>query len=103
RTLEADHAWSSALRCLEHRDAERARALLARAGARYRMQRVRDALADLDEAIALAREMGDVGLELEAWIERGTVLDWADDWEASARAAAEARRLYGLANRPELA
>jgi tetratricopeptide (TPR) repeat protein len=103
RTLEADQAWSNALRNLERDGADRARALVARAGARYRLQRIRDALADLDEAIALARALADVPLEIEAWIERATALDWAEDWDASARAAAEARRLLDLAPRADLA
>jgi tetratricopeptide (TPR) repeat protein len=97
RALEADQAWSNAIRNLPQPDAERARALIGRASARYRLQRVRDALADLDEASSIARGLRDVELELEAWIERGTVLDWADDWEGSAQAAVEARRLYELA------
>jgi tetratricopeptide (TPR) repeat protein len=102
RALEADQAWSNALRNLPERDGERGRALIARAGARYRLQRVRDAVADLDEATAIARELNDLELELEAWIARGTALDWADDFEASAQAAVEARRLYERSPRPEL-
>jgi hypothetical protein len=64
RALDADQAWTGATRHLAPTDSTRGRALLGRARARYRLQRVRDALVDLDAAIALARDLGDVDLEL---------------------------------------
>jgi tetratricopeptide (TPR) repeat protein len=58
--------------------------LLGRARERYRLQRVREAIADLDEARAIALEIGDVPLELEILLEQATALDWVDDYDASA-------------------
>jgi tRNA A-37 threonylcarbamoyl transferase component Bud32/tetratricopeptide (TPR) repeat protein len=90
-TLDADQAWQGAVRNLDARDLERGRALLGRARARYRLQRVRDALADLDEALAIAGELGDSQLEIEAMLEKATALDWGDDFDSSALIAEEAR------------
>ncbi|MBS1119733.1 MAG: serine/threonine protein kinase [Deltaproteobacteria bacterium] len=91
RELDADQAWQGAVRNLDDRDLARGRALLGRARARYRLQRVRDALADLDETIAIASELGDALLEIEALLEKATALDWSDEFEASARVADQAR------------
>jgi tetratricopeptide (TPR) repeat protein len=91
RELDADQAWQGAVRNLDDRDPARGRALLGRARARYRLQRVRDALADLDESIAIAVELGDPLLEIEALLEKATALDWSDDFEASATVAGQAR------------
>lgn len=91
RSLDADQAWQGAVRNLDARDDERGRALLGRARARYRLQRVRDALGDLEEALAIARELGDGRLEIEALLEKATALDWSDDYAGSAAVAAEAR------------
>ena len=102
RHLDADTAWSGAIRHLADRDDERARALLGRAGSRYRLQRVRDALADLDEATALAQKIGDRRLELEAALERATTLDWSFDFEASAREAERCRSLLAGVDDPAL-
>lgn len=92
RTLDADQAWQGALRNLDARDVARAHALIGRAQARYRLQRVKQALEDLDEARAIAAEVGDDKAELEAVLERATALDWADDWAGSLAAATEARQ-----------
>ncbi len=91
RELDADQAWQGAVRNLDDRDLARGRALLGRARARYRLQRVRDALADLEEAIAIAVERGEPLLEIEALLEKATALDWSDDFAASAEVAALAR------------
>jgi len=91
RSLDADQAWHGAVRNLDDRDLVRGRALLGRARARYRLQRVRDALADLDDVLAIAIELGDPELEIEALLERSTALDWSDDYAASAAVAATAR------------
>jgi tetratricopeptide (TPR) repeat protein/tRNA A-37 threonylcarbamoyl transferase component Bud32 len=103
RTLDADQAWTGAIRHLERTDVASARAMLGRARARYRLQRVRDALKDLDDAIAVAHDVGDPDLELEASIERATALDWADDFEESARTAARSRELLPRSDRRDLA
>ena len=97
-TLDADQSWSGALRNLDEDDPERARALLGRARSRYRLQRVRDALGDIDRALAIA---GDRRLEIELLIEKATALDWSDDYTGSAEAAARARAL--IEHAPELA
>ena len=82
-------------------------ALLGRARARYRLQRVRDALADLDDALAIARDLGHPRLEVEILLERATALDWSDDYAGSAvvaESAIERHRSAGLTEfRPELA
>ena len=90
RPLDADQAWQGAVRNLDARDPQRGRALLGRARARYRLQRVREALADLDDALAIAVGLGDAALEIEALLERATALDWSDDYAGSAAIAARA-------------
>ena len=95
RVFEADRGWEGALRNLGERDARLARAHLGRARSRYRLQRVRDALADLEAAAALAAELGEVALEVEVAVEQGIVLDWAADYAASAAAVARARARVG--------
>jgi hypothetical protein len=107
--LDADQAWSGALRHLSARDADRARALLGRARARYRLQRMSEALVDLEEAAAIAGEIGELPLEIAALIEQGTVLDFiegiAGKFERSKQLAARARARLGdeVARYPELA
>ncbi|MGE5185095.1 MAG: AAA family ATPase, partial [Acidobacteriota bacterium] len=91
RMLDADQEWTGAVRNLEAKGSARGRALLGRARARYGQQRVKEALADLDEALACADAAGDAGLEIDALLERATVLDWADDYAASAATTARAR------------
>ncbi len=103
RSLEADQAFSGAVRNLDDRDVHRARALLGRARARYRQQRMRDAVEDLDAASAIAAEIGDRELGFEALLEKATALDWSDDFDGSARLAAEARSQYDADPVPALA
>lgn len=109
RLLEADQAWSGALRQLPDRDADRARALLGRAQARYRLQRMSEALVDLEEAAAIAEQIGDLPLEIAALVEQGTVLDFiegiAGNIERTTQIAARARARLGdaAARYPELA
>lgn len=93
RALDADQAWSGAIRNLSARTVERARALLGRARVRYRQQRVRDAVIDLDEALAIAGELSDARLQVMVMVERATAHDWGDDFEASAADALAARGL----------
>jgi tetratricopeptide (TPR) repeat protein len=70
-------------------------ALMMRAEARYRTQRVRDALVDLEQAGEIARALGDPVVQARIELQRATALDWADDWDGSAAAAAKARDLLG--------
>jgi tetratricopeptide (TPR) repeat protein len=102
RALDADQAWQGAVRNLDERDRERGRALLGRARARYRLQRVRDALSDLEEVLAIAAELGDPMLEIEALLEKATALDWSDDYAGSAAVAAEARARLAVSPHAEL-
>ncbi|HEX4419459.1 MAG TPA: protein kinase [Kofleriaceae bacterium] len=100
RTLDADQAWQGAVRNLDGHDLERGRALLGRARARYRLQRVRDALVDLDAALEIAVARGDAVLEIEVLLERATALDWSSDYLGStitAERAAERQRAAQLA------
>jgi len=87
RPLEALQAWQGAVRNLDVRDQPRAHALLGRARALYRLQRVRNALEDLDAALAIARGLGDPRLEVEVLLERATALDWSDDYAGSTAVA----------------
>lgn len=89
--LDADQGWTGALRNLDARDPARTDALLGRARARARQQRLGDALADLEDAIANARALGDHRRELAALLEKATTLDLADDFTASREVAIAAR------------
>ncbi|MDB4961453.1 MAG: hypothetical protein JWP01_1452 [Myxococcales bacterium] len=91
RMLDADQAWSGAMRNLPHRDTDRASALLGLARARLRLHRLREALELLEEATAISREVGDLALEVESMIEQGIVLDFTEDFEASKCVAERAR------------
>jgi eukaryotic-like serine/threonine-protein kinase len=108
RYLDADQAWSGALRHLPERDADRARALLGRGQARYRLQRMNDALVSLEEAASIAEQIGELPLEIEALIEQATVLDFiegiAGNVERCKRITARARQRLGTtaAHHPEL-
>jgi hypothetical protein len=99
RFLDADRAWSGTLRHDSTRSARRAQALIGRAQARYRLQRMHDALIDLEEAAAIAAELGDIPLEVEALIEQGIVLDFiegiAGDFARSKEVAQRARARLG--------
>jgi eukaryotic-like serine/threonine-protein kinase len=107
RPLEALQAWQGAVRNLDVRDLPRARALLGRARALYRLQRVRNAIEDLDAALAIVRGLGDPRLEVEVLLEQATALDWSEDWAGSAEVterAAWRRREAGITElRPETA
>jgi tetratricopeptide (TPR) repeat protein len=107
RPLEADHAWQGAVRNLDVRDLRRGRALLGRARARYRLQRVHQALADLGEALAIALGSGDPCLEIEALLEQATALDWGDHFADSTavaeRAVARYHEVGGARLLPEIA
>ncbi|HEY5938082.1 MAG TPA: hypothetical protein VIU61_25705, partial [Kofleriaceae bacterium] len=92
--LDADQGWTGALRNLDPRDPARTNALLGRARARARQQRLGDALVDLEDAIANARALGDHRRELVALLEKATTLDLADDFSASRDVAIAARERF---------
>lgn len=97
RPLEAEQAWSGAIRHLAERAEPRARALLGLARARMRLQRLLDARAVLDEALAIAREIDDARLEVELALEQAIVLDFCEDFDgARANAALAGQRLAAV-------
>jgi hypothetical protein len=67
RAFDADIAWSGALRQLSEPTAERARALLGRGKARFRMQRMKEAVRDLEEASELSADLRLKRLEIESY------------------------------------
>ncbi len=109
RYVDAEADWSGSVRHLTALDADRARALVGRAQARYRLQRMSEALVDLEEASTIAASLDDLPLEMETLIEQGTVLDFiegiAGETERAKALAARARQRLGDAasKHPELA
>jgi tetratricopeptide (TPR) repeat protein len=90
------------VRNIDTHDLERGRALLGRARARYRLQRVREALADLDDAVAIAVELGDARLEIEALLEQATALDWSEEFTRSAAITERALARHRDSGDPDL-
>lgn len=76
--FDADVAWSGALRHLTEPTVERARALLGRGKARYRMQRIREAVSDLEQAVALSAALGAIRVEVEALLVQALALDFLE-------------------------
>ncbi|MBA3457423.1 MAG: protein kinase [Deltaproteobacteria bacterium] len=100
RAFDAEEAWSGALRNLTERDAARARACLGLGRAQRELQRLHHARTSLEEATAIAREVGELSLEIEALLERAIVLDFAEDYDGSHEVTALARAR--LADGPDL-
>jgi eukaryotic-like serine/threonine-protein kinase len=90
RFFEAEQQWSAALQFLDD-EGGCAEALVGRARARYRQQRMADAIADAGHAAQIARRIGDAELLVDALLEESTALDWAEDFSTSAMRAKEAR------------
>ncbi|WP_437964380.1 protein kinase [Sorangium sp. So ce260] len=102
--VEADQRYDAALQVAERGDApRRVRALAGRGRSRYRMCRVQEARGDFGEALALAEALGDAHLRATLLLEDATALDWAFDFEESARRVEEARPLVDAERSPELA
>lgn len=78
RAFDADVAWSGALRYLSEPTPERARALLGRGKARYRMQRLVEAVSDLKQAAALSSALGAIRVEVEALLVHALALDFME-------------------------
>ncbi|WP_437751423.1 protein kinase domain-containing protein [Sorangium sp. So ce1389] len=92
--VEAEQRFTAALRLVDGGDAAaRGRALAGRGRARYRLQRLRESLADLRAARALAEAAGDRRRAAELLLEEATALDWLEDFPASTAAAARAAEL----------
>ncbi len=92
--VEADQRYDAALQIAEQGDARRrVRALAGRGRSRYRMCRVQEARSDFGDALALAEALGDAQARASLLLEDATALDWAFEFEASARRVEEARPL----------
>ncbi|MEP6861823.1 MAG: protein kinase [Deltaproteobacteria bacterium] len=83
RLIEAEQAREGELRNLPATGAARVRALIGRAEVRSHLQRTDDAIADLDAAVELAAEDGDVELQLEADFALARACDLGDDYDRS--------------------
>ncbi len=102
--VEADQRYDAALHVVERGDARRrARGLAGRGRSRYRMCRVQEARGDFGEALALAEALGDAHLRATLLLEDAIALDWAFDFDESARRVEEARPLVDAERSPELA
>ncbi|WP_437730676.1 protein kinase domain-containing protein [Sorangium sp. So ce1335] len=101
--VEADQRYDAALHVADPDDApRRVRALAGRGRSRYRMCRIREARVDFGDALALARALGDARLEATLLLEDATALDWAFEFDESARRVDEARPLVEALGSPEL-
>ncbi|WP_437781427.1 protein kinase domain-containing protein [Sorangium sp. So ce1097] len=104
RHVEADQHYTACLSfAAEGEPRVRALALLGRGKSRYGVHRPREALEDLAAARALAEGLGDAASLADVLLVEATVLDWASDFEASARRVEEARPLVERAGSPGLA
>ena len=83
RLIDAEQAREGELRNLPATGAARVRALVGRAGVRSHLQRTEDAIADVDAAVELATELGDLELQLEAEFALARACDLGDDYERS--------------------
>lgn len=93
RFFEAEQQWSAALQFLDGDDeAETAEALIGRSRARYRQQRMSDAITDASGAAQIARRIEDRDLLVDALLEEATAMDWAEDFATSAVRTEEASR-----------
>lgn len=97
RVLDAESAWTGALRHLQVADVGRARALLGLARAHLRLQRMVDARRALEDAIEITRAIGEPELEIELLLELGIVLDFSEDFEAARAVVELARARLGTA------
>jgi tetratricopeptide (TPR) repeat protein len=93
RYVDAEAHYSAALELWAADHPARVRALAGRGSVRYRLQRFHDALADLRSARALAEAGTDAAFVLTLLLEEATVLDWCQEWSASAALAERARPL----------
>jgi len=101
RTLDAEQAWSGALRHVPEPTRRRARALLGLARARMRLQRLHEARSALEEAVAIAHEVGDGALEIELLLEQGIVLDFLQDFAGVKAAVDRARARFAELRMPD--
>ena len=83
RLIEADQSWQGVLRNLDHCDRSMVHALAGRASARSRQQRQKDAFADLERALEIARGLGDNELVVEVMFQFAHALDLGDEFARS--------------------
>lgn len=103
RHVEADQRYSAALAVAPPDDApRRAAALGGRGSCRYRIGREREAHEDLTAAGELAVALGDRRLVAELLLEEATALDWAREFDASARRVEQARTIIEALRDPAL-
>ncbi len=96
RYVEAEQAYSRALRNLEGNTKERAQALAGRARVHHFVGRHDDALADLGAAMCVATEKNDDKAVAEMLLEQATILDWKFQFIESAKAAKQAAAMAVL-------
>ncbi|GEJ59115.1 serine/threonine-protein kinase [Anaeromyxobacter diazotrophicus] len=95
--LQAEALYSRALENLPASSLpQRLEALRGRGLMRSRTARHRDAVADLEAACAVARELGDAAAEREALLDEATALDWMSDFGASRACVEAAEALPGV-------
>lgn len=103
RSVEAEGHYTRALALLPEEDvARRAQVLAGRGRVRHRIQRFRDALADLSAARALAEGLRDAPLGVDLLLEEATVRDWLEDMEGSAEGTREALERLESLDEPRL-
>jgi tetratricopeptide (TPR) repeat protein len=83
KPLDAEQAWTGAVRNLFHRDATLAHAKLSLGRVRGRLQRWGEALAVLEESIQIADEARDPKVAVEAMLQRALILDFSEHYEQS--------------------
>jgi predicted ATPase len=89
--VDVEQHETATLELLDEADVtRRERALGGRGKVRYRLHRTEEALSDLRAARALAEAREDVAAAVDLLLEESTVLDWLEDFPASATAGAEA-------------
>lgn len=94
RDVEADQFYSQALRSIDDDDIPRSMRLFGGRGrVRYRIQRTREAVADLKRAQAAARTLDQRSAHAELLLEEATALDWEWRFKESAERVERARPL----------
>ena len=91
--VEAELAWTAAMGHLAAADPRREQVLTGRGQARHRLQRLDDALADLEAARVLAAERGGRAAEVDLLLDIATAEEWRMRWDESRAAALAARDL----------
>lgn len=102
KLVSADTHYSSALSFCDSTPT-RAEILIARAGVRYRMHRLQQAIDDTVAAAELSEGVSDEPRLCAALLEEATVRDWAGDYAGSARVSTRAIELSERVGDPAIA